>query len=38
MRPRFAAICLSHGVADLWSADRDFSRFLGLAVSNPLIG
>jgi uncharacterized protein len=35
---RIAAICLSHGVAELWSADRDFSRFPALAVSNPLIG
>ena len=35
---RIAAICLSHGVAVLWSADRDFSRFPALAVRNPLIG
>jgi toxin-antitoxin system PIN domain toxin len=35
---RIAAICLSHGVAELWSADRDFSRFPALAVRNPLIG
>ena len=35
---RIAAICLSHGVAELWSADRDFSRFPTLAVRNPLIG
>ena len=35
---RIAAICLSHGVAELWSADRDFSRFPSLAVRNPLIG
>lgn len=35
---RIAAICLSHGVAELWSADRDFSRFPRLAVRNPLIG
>jgi uncharacterized protein len=34
---RIAAICLSHGVAELWSADRDFSRFPALAVRNPLI-
>lgn len=27
-----AAICLSHGVEELWSADRDFSRFPGLNV------
>jgi toxin-antitoxin system PIN domain toxin len=35
---RIAAICLSHGVAELWSADRDFSRFPTLKTRNPLIG
>jgi predicted nucleic acid-binding protein len=35
---RVAAICRSHGVAELWSADRDLSRFPALAVGNPLIG
>jgi toxin-antitoxin system PIN domain toxin len=35
---RIAAVCLSHGVAELWSADRDFSRFPTLTVRNPLIG
>lgn len=34
---RIAAICVSHGVRELWTADRDFSRFRGLAVRNPLI-
>lgn len=34
---RIAAICLSNGVDELWSADRDFSRFPSLAVRNPLI-
>jgi len=34
---RIAAICLSHGVVELWSADRDFSRFPALAVRNPLV-
>jgi uncharacterized protein len=34
---RIAAICLDHGVAELWSADRDFSRFPGLVLKNPLI-
>jgi len=34
---RIAAICLSHGVAELWSADRDFSRFPALTVRNPLV-
>ncbi|MBL8341173.1 MAG: hypothetical protein JNL30_06860 [Rubrivivax sp.] len=34
---RIAAICLSHGVAELWSADRDISRSPTLAVRTPLI-
>ena len=34
---RIAALCLSHGVSELWSADRDFSRFATLKVSNPLV-
>lgn len=34
---RIAAICLSHGVSELWSADRDFSRFPALTVRNPLV-
>jgi uncharacterized protein len=34
---RIAAICLQHGVRELWSADRDFSRFPDLTVVNPLI-
>jgi uncharacterized protein len=34
---RIAAICLQHGVTELWSADRDFSRFPKLKVVNPLI-
>ncbi len=33
---RIAALCFSHGVRVLWSADRDFSRFPELAVVNPL--
>ena len=35
---RIAAVCVSHGVAELWSADRDFSRFPQIVVRNPLIG
>lgn len=35
---RVAAICLHHGVVELWSADRDFSRFPDLKVRNPLVG
>jgi toxin-antitoxin system PIN domain toxin len=34
---RIAAICLHHRVHELWSADRDFSRFPGLKTVNPLI-
>ena len=34
---RIAALCLQHGVKELWSADRDFGRFRELAVSNPLV-
>jgi toxin-antitoxin system PIN domain toxin len=34
---RVAALCRQHGVRELWSADRDFSRFAGLAVVNPLV-
>jgi len=33
---RIAALCRLHGVRELWSADRDFSRFPDLAVTNPL--
>jgi uncharacterized protein len=33
---RIAALCLSHGVQELWSADRDFSRFPSLRVRNPI--
>ena len=34
---RVAALCRQHGVRELWSADRDFSRFAGLVVVNPLV-
>ncbi len=33
---RVAAICLQHGVRELWTADRDFGRFPALKVRNPL--
>jgi hypothetical protein len=35
---RIAALCRQHGVRELWSADRDFSRFGSITVVNPLIG
>ena len=34
---RIAALCLSHGVRELLTADRDFSRFPTLRTRNPLI-
>jgi hypothetical protein len=34
---RIAALCLHHGVEELLSADRDFSRFR-LSTRNPLLG
>ncbi|HEV3183529.1 MAG TPA: TA system VapC family ribonuclease toxin [Xanthobacteraceae bacterium] len=35
---RIMALCRQHGVRELWSADRDFSRFAGVTVVNPLVG
>ena len=35
---RIAALCVLHGVKELWSADRDFGRFPDLSVRNPLVG
>jgi hypothetical protein len=29
------ALCLQHGVRELFTADRDFRRFTGLRVTNP---
>lgn len=34
---RVAALCRQHGVRELWSADRDFGRFAGINVVNPLV-
>ncbi len=34
---RIAALCLRHGVKKLLSADRDFGRFPGLKIANPLV-
>lgn len=34
---RIAALCLAHGIKELWTADRDFSRFPGLVKRNPLL-
>lgn len=35
---RVAALCLAHGVTELWTADRDFGRFPQLRARNPLVG
>jgi len=33
---RIAAVCLENGVRIIYTVDRDFSRFTGLKVKNPL--
>jgi toxin-antitoxin system PIN domain toxin len=33
---RIAACCLANGVTELWTVDRDFSRFSALKTRNPL--
>jgi len=30
-----AALVLEHGVRELWTTDRDFTRFAGLRLRNP---
>lgn len=35
---RIAALCQLHGIEELWTADRDFGRFPGVTVRNPLVG
>ena len=34
---RIAALCVLHGVSELWTADRDFHAFPRLRVKNPLV-
>jgi len=34
---RVAALCRRGGIRELWTADRDFSRFASLKVRNPLM-
>ena len=34
---RVAAVCLAHGVREIWTADRDFAAFAPLKAVNPLI-
>jgi toxin-antitoxin system PIN domain toxin len=33
---RIAALCVEHGASEIWTADRDFNRFPGLRIRNPL--
>lgn len=35
---RIAGLCKDHGVSELWTIDRDFGRFPGVRVRNPLVG
>ena len=35
---RVAALCVSHGIRELWTADRDFSMFRQIKLRNPLVG
>jgi toxin-antitoxin system PIN domain toxin len=34
---RIIALCREHGVGELWSTDRDFSRFASIKAVNPLV-
>jgi len=34
---RVAARCVEHGVREMWSADRDFSRIPQPTIRNPLV-
>jgi toxin-antitoxin system PIN domain toxin len=34
---RIATICQLHGVRELWTVDRDFTRFPSISVWNPLV-
>jgi hypothetical protein len=34
---RIAAICIAHGIEELWTSDRDFARFPDLRIRDPLI-
>jgi toxin-antitoxin system PIN domain toxin len=34
---RIAAICVHHGVTELWTSDRDFSRIPAIRTRNPVI-
>lgn len=32
-----AAVCLGHGISELWTIDRDYSYFPALRTHNPLV-
>jgi uncharacterized protein len=34
---RIATLCVAHAVTELWTADRDFSRFPRIKTRNPLV-
>jgi len=34
---RIAACCITSGVSELWTVDRDFSRYPALTTKNPLV-
>lgn len=34
---KIAALCITHGVSEFWTADRDFSRLPALPTRNPLV-
>ncbi len=34
---RIMSICLQHEISILYSADRDFNRFSGVKIKNPLV-
>jgi len=34
---RVAALCIANEITELWTADRDFSRFSALKFRNPLV-
>ncbi|MBI3698038.1 MAG: PIN domain-containing protein [Acidobacteria bacterium] len=34
---RVVAICRASGVREIWTADRDYSRFPGILARNPLV-
>jgi toxin-antitoxin system PIN domain toxin len=33
---RIMALCIQHGIDELWTADRDFGRFAEIKIVNPL--